>query len=372
MLVYLDNSATTKQHKKVTEVMLRYMEEEYGNPSSLHRMGMGAEKALKTARRQIADFLGADPAEIIFTSGGTEADNAAILGGAEAKKRRGKKIITSVAEHPAVIESVKRLEEKGFSTVYIDVDSEGRVDLAQLDEEIDEETILISIMHANNEVGTIQPISEIAKKKKNALFHSDCVQSFGKIQIPLNGVDLISASGHKIHGPKGIGFLYLNGGARIKPYLLGGGQEGGMRSGTENIPAIAGLGEAVSLPSNQDPAKLKAYLKEGLLGELKDVKINSPKDSLDQILSVSFLGTRAEVLLHTLEQDGIYVSTGSACSSNKKGQSHVLHAMGLNHKEIQGTLRFSFGKENTMEEMEYVVAKVAAAVNKFRKLGSFR
>ncbi|MCI5688342.1 MAG: cysteine desulfurase [Emergencia sp.] len=378
MFVYLDNSATTRQYERVTEVMKTSMEENYGNPSSLHKLGLAAEKQMRQSRKTVADSLGAKEDEVFFTSGGTESDNTALFGIAHARKRAGKKIITTQVEHPAVLESCRLLEQQGFQVEYIGVDDKCRLDMEQLRAAIDSDTILISIMAVNNETGTIMPVSEIAKIKENALLHTDAVQAYGKISLEHTGADLISVSGHKIHGPKGIGALYVKKGVHLPAYLVGGGQERHMRSGTENVPAILGFGAAVELSRKnwtmrqETMEKARTHLLAGLLDQVPDIKINSPEDGACSVLNVSFLGTRGEVLLHTLEQDDIYVSTGSACSSNKKGRSHVLSAMGLSEKEIEGAIRFSFSEFNTIEEMDYVLEKVKNAVSRFRRLGSFR
>ncbi len=398
-MIYLDNSATTRQHDAVTETMIAYMKEDFGNPSSLYQLGVTAEKAVKTARKKVMNAMGQSRGNLYFTSGGTEADSMAIFGTAAARKKRGRRIVTSQVEHPAVLEACKRLAQQGFDVVFVGVDGECRLDMEQLKEAIDEDTILISIMQVNNETGTVMPIDEIAKHKKKAVLHTDGVQAFGKLPLPKTA-DMISVSGHKIHGPKGIGALWIAPNIHIPAFLVGGGQEDGMRSGTENVPAIAGFGTAADMirrleesssgavqrlePSDDiagmdspdgrtmDLGVLRNYLMEGIRQEISDIKINSPQDGCPAVLNVSFLGTRAEVLLHTLEQDGIYVSTGSACASNKKGQSHVLKAMGLTDKEIEGAIRFSFGRYNTVEEMDIVLDKVKGAVARFRKLGSFR
>jgi cysteine desulfurase len=386
MLIYLDNSATTKPYKEVIDETIRYMETDFGNPSSLHRMGINAEKAMKEARKSVAASIGVKEDEIYFTSGGTEADNTAIFGAAQARRRKGSKIITSLVEHPAVLESCKKLETAGYQVEYIPVDRNGIIDLQSLEAKLDEQTILISVMHVNNEVGAIQPIAEIADIRsrfgKNTgteiLLHTDAVQSYGKLPVQTSGIDLMSFSGHKVHGPKGVGALYVRKGITTLPYIFGGGQERGMRSGTENVPAAAGFGVAAEL-SRKNLSKrvaamsaVKAYLSEGIRKEIPDVRFNGPEEGVCSILNVSFLGVRGEVLLHTLEQSDIYVSTGSACSSRKKGQSHVLKAMGLSDREIEGAIRFSFNEFNTLEEMDHVLQVLREAVNKFRKLGSFR
>lgn len=388
MFVYLDNSATTRPYREAIEETVKYMEIDYGNPSSLHRMGITAEKAIKESRRMIAASMGAKEEEIFFTSGGTEADNIAIFGAAQARKRRGNTIITSQIEHPAVLESCRKLETTGFKVIYLPVDRLGRVDLNSLEKALDDQTILISIMQVNNETGAIQPIKEILRLKQSIekrlgteiLFHCDGVQSYGKLPIQVKdlGIDLFSVSGHKIHGPKGVGALYVRKDLNIHPTIHGGGQERGLRSGTENVPAIAGFGKAAALSfANLDMRSkameaAKAHLAQGIKSEIPDVRFNSSEEGSSSILNISFLGVRGEVLLHTLEQSDVYVSTGSACSSKKKGQSHVLKAMGLTDQEIEGAIRFSFNEFNTMEEMDYVLSELKNAVLKFRRLGSFR
>ena len=378
MFVYLDNSATTRQYDRVTAYMKESMDDFYGNPSSLHSFGLDSEKKVRQARKNIAESLGCGEEEIVFTSGGTESDNTAIFGAARSKKRNGKKIITSKVEHPAVLEACKALENEGYTVEYIGVDSQCRLDMDQLHAAVDDETILISIMTVNNETGTVMPVDQIAQLKKNALFHTDSVQAYGKMKLKAGAADLMSLSAHKIHGPKGMGALYVRKGVRIPAYLVGGGQERHMRSGTENVPGILGFGLAARIASENLESRLDAmaeaknYLLAGLQDQIEDLRINTPADSVPSVLNVSFLGTRGEVLLHTLEQDGIFVSTGSACSSNKKGRSHVLAAMGLSDKEIEGAVRFSFSEFNTVKEMDYVLEKTKNAVTRFRKLGSFR
>lgn len=387
-MIYIDNSATTKQYPQVTETMTKYMEEYFGNPSSMYQLGLDSEKAVKHARKQVEEAMGAGNGTLIFTSGGTEADNTAIFGAARALRRRGNRIITSAVEHPAVLECCKRLEQDGYDVVYVGVDDKCRLDLERLEDAIDENTILVSLMQVNNEAGTIMPVDAVKDlmKKKNApgWFHCDAVQSFGKLQVP-ESADLISVSSHKIHGPKGAGALFVRKGIHLPALIEGGGQEHGNRSGTENVPAITGFGTAAELSAKdrdeerQRVSVMRRALLKGLKDNLEDLRINSVEEDgvasgqcCSSILNISFLGTRGEVLLHTLEQDGIYVSTGSACSSNKKGQSHVLGAMGLKDREIEGALRFSFGRFNEIDEMEIVVDKVTAAVKRFRRLGSFR
>ena len=394
MLVYLDNSATTRQYDEVTELMSRAMRENFGNPSSLHSLGLKAEKEVKNARNILAQSLGADEEEVFFTSCGTESDNTVLMGAAQAKKRRGKKIIVSAVEHPAILEPAKKLESMGFEVAYIGVDKQCRLNLESLKNAVTDDTILISVMGVNNETGTIMPIEEIARFKEeynrthgtDIWLHTDAVQAFGKILVNLKkeykGVDFLSASAHKIHGPKGMGLLYMKKGLNLVPFLLGGGQERHMRSGTENTPGIVGFGKAAELAMRdfderiQRMSTARQRLLEQICAEIKDIRINSPEgeEACPSVLNLSFLGTRGEVLLHTLEQDGIFVSTGSACFSNHSSAkgSHVLNAMGLTPKEIEGAIRFSFSEFNTEEEMDFTADKVKAAVARFRRLGSFR
>lgn len=389
MIVYLDNSATTRQYDQVTKEMTRMMDEDYGNPSSLHRMGMMAERAVKQARKTVAASLGVREETIYFTGSGTEADNTAIFGAAFTKKRRGNHIITSKVEHPAVLEVCRKLERIGYQVDYINVNEKGLVDIDEIKQKLNDKTILVTVMYVNNELGTVQPISEIGKivkTKGDILFHSDAVQAYGKIPLDLDSrlIDLLSISGHKIHGPKGTGALYVKRGLHIEPYLIGGGQERGFRSGTENTPGIVGFGLAAEI-MNQSAfkridsiKKVRNYLLEGIKAEIKDIHINSPETvyesedfkkpvSSPSILNVSFLGCRGEVLLHSLEQQNIYVSTGSACSSKKKG-SHVLEAAGLDANCIDSAIRFSFSEFNTIEQMDYVLEGLKKAVDNIRKL----
>lgn len=382
MKVYLDNSATTKPSKEVVEIMIKALNEYYGNPSSLHHMGVEVEKLIKNARRQVGKALGVLEQEVFFTSGGTEANNIAILGSVEANKRKGNVVITTKLEHPSVMNVYKYLETKGFNVVYLDVDRYGKLEMDQLRSHLSEETILISIMHVNNEIGTIQPVKEISnllkKEKLNTVFHMDAVQSFGK--VPFNvaqlGVDLVSISGHKIHGPKGVGSLFKRKGLKLQPTIFGGNQESGIRSGTENTTGILGIGVAAeniyhNLNNNiERMSNLKNKFVEALKVELNDIRINSPEneDGAPHIVNISFLGTRGEVLLHSLEQDSIYVSTGSACSSKKDSKSHVLKAIGLSDEEIEGAIRFSFSYYNSMEEIDYVVDRLKKHVTELRKI----
>ena len=392
MIVYLDNSATTRQYDEVTDLMAEMARNCYGNPSSLHGLGLDAEKCLKEGRKKLASAFNASPEEMVITSCGTESDNTVLTGVAKIPRNRAKRIITTSVEHPAVLEPAAEMERRGFEVIRLGVDRECRIDLEELKEALTDDTLRISVMAVNNEVGTIMPIKEIGdikaefnkKHGTKVLLHTDAVQALGKISLDtkkdLRNVDLISASAHKIHGPKGIGALYIRKGTKLDPFMLGGGQERGFRSGTENVPAIAGFGLASEMAVKDinareaHMAEVRDYLRKGMLQEIPDIKINSPEDGVCSVLNVSFMGTRGEVILHRLEQEGIYVSTGSACSSNHKSSkgSHVLNAMGLKPREIEGAIRFSFNEFNTVEEMDYTLDKVKTAVGNFRKLGSFR
>ena len=370
-MIYLDNAATTKPCKACLDAMNEALTEDFGNPSSLYNIGLDAEKIVKHAREVIARSIGADPSEIFFTSCGSESDNTAIFGAWNSRKKQGRRIITTSVEHPAVLRCFEKLQQEGADVKYIPVHSDGNLDMDAFRSFLSEDTILVSVMHVNNETGAIFPVEEISeelKKYPNILFHSDCVQSYGKIKIDVKkmGVDMISLSGHKVHAAKGIGALYIRSGLHIPPYIYGGGQESGFRSGTENVPGIAGFGAAVENMRMLEPG-VKNYLKKRLIEEIDELRINSPENGASSVLNVSFLGCRGEVLLHMLEQEGIYVSTGSACSSHKKG-SHVLTAQGLSADEIEGAVRFSFSCDNTAEEMEEVVLKLKQYVTMQRRL----
>jgi len=388
MLVYLDNSSTTRQYAAVTLKMLRFMEDDFGNPSSLHRMGLSAENALKEARGDVAKALGFEPREVFFTSGGTEAANLALLGAASARKRRGNRVITSSVEHPAVFECCKKLEAEGFTVIYAGVDEKCRLNLDEVRANTDENTILISIMHVNNEVGAIMPLDEICRRKgDNAAVHTDAVQAFGKLPQGKAGADIVTVSAHKIHGPKGCGAIAVRKGINLEPRIYGGGQEKDLRSGTENVAAIAGFGEACRIAASDLNGRAKkmdaarSYLLAGMKEEIPDIRINSAEETsltgeagfcAPSILNVSFLGARGEVILHGLESEGIFVSTGAACSSHKKGKNRVLAAMGLSDKEAEGAIRFSFNEFNSAEEMDYVLVRLKSLVSRFRKFGGFR
>lgn len=386
MNIYLDNSATTRPFDEVIEYMSDVMRDTYGNPSSMHMAGVDAEEAVKKAKSIIAKEMKVDEKEIYFTSGGTESDNLALIGCAFANRRAGEHIITTCIEHPAVTETMKYLEEQGFSVTYLDVDKSGRVDPQSLKGAMTDDTILVSIMHVNNEIGSMNNIEELADIAKSVnpavIFHTDAVQSFGKVRIypKRMKIDLVSVSGHKIHGPKGVGFLYISDKVKIKPIIFGGGQQKAVRSGTENVPGIAGLGLATGLIYDELETKtdrlyeLKSYF-IGQLMKLQDVTINGVLDDTEtsvrltapHIVSASFAGVRAEVLLHTLEAKEIFVSSGSACSSNKPSKSRTLMAIGLDDKLLDSTIRFSMSIETTREEIDKTVAVLSDELPKLRK-----
>ena len=379
MEIYLDNSATTKPYKEVIEKMVYALSTDYANPSSLHKKGIEVEKNIKEIRRNIARTLGVKDKEIYFTSGGTESNNAIIRGVVALNKKRKNHIISTVIEHPSVLNTLKDLEEEGFEVTYLNVDKYGKINLEELKQSIKPTTCLVTIMHVNNEVGSIQPIQEIGKYLKTlndkVYFHVDAVQSYSKINFKPSryNIDFMSVSGHKLHGPKGIGFMYIRENNRIKPMLTGGGQEIGIRSGSENTPGIYGLGEAINIINqNLDEkiekiANLKNLLKNEIVKNIDDIKINSPEDGVCHILNISFRGVKGEVLLHYLEQKKVYVSTGSACSSKKKG-SHVLNAMELTPDEIEGAIRFSLSDLNTEEEILEAAKIVKESVEDLRMI----
>lgn len=377
MEVYLDNSATTKPYEEVGQVVLDTMINNYGNPSSLHRMGKKAEDEMEKAREVISSTVYGTPEEIYFTCGGTEGDNIAIIGYALANQRQGRKVITQVTEHKAVLKAYERLEKLGFEVCYVGVDSNGIVDINSLRAQIDETTILVSIMAVNNETGAIQPIDEISAmidRSKCALF-VDAVQAYGKIKINVKktGIDMLAVSGHKIHGPKGVGALYIRKGLKVNSLMVGGGQERNMRSGTENLPAIMGMAKAAKLQiDNMDAYKVHILaLREQLIKGVSDIDgavVNSTDDSIYSIVNVSFVGVRSEVLLHVLESKGIYVSSGSACNSKKDSISYVLSAMNLPKDRIDSALRFSFSHFNTKEEIDYVIETLKKEVKTLLKI----
>ena len=380
MEAYFDNSATTRCYPEVAEIVVKTMTEDFGNPSAMHLKGVEAEKYVREAAQILAKILKVNEKEIIFTSGGTESNNLALFGGADANKRSGNHIITTSVEHAAVGQPAERLEQMGYEVTIVPVDHRGVVQLEALEKALRPDTILVSTMYVNNEVGAVMPVEEIAKlvheKSPKALYHVDAIQAFGKYRIypKKAGIDMLSVSSHKIHGPKGVGFLYINEKARIQPQILGGGQQAGMRSGTDNVPGIAGLGVATKMVYTDFDKKiehmyqLKERLAEGFL-KLPDVRLNGMeiREGAPQILSASFLGVRSEVLLHTLEEKGIYVSAGSACSSHKRKAAGTLSAMGMEAAQRESTLRFSFSEENTFEEVDYALEVIGQVLPMLRR-----
>ena len=380
MEAYLDNSATTRTLDSVAELMCEIMTKDYGNPSSMHTKGVQAEQYLKYAKETLAKILKVNEKEIYFTSGGTESDNWALMGGAYANHRSGKHIVTTRIEHPAILQTMKHLEEQGFLVTYLPVNQYGVINLEDLRKAIRPDTILVSMMHVNNEVGALQPIEEagrlIKSINKNILFHVDAVQGFGKFRIyPKKcGIDMISVSGHKIHGPKGVGFLYIYEGAKIKPILFGGGQQKGFRSGTENVPGIAGLAKAAEvLYEHLEEDQKKLYeLRQYFVQEAKKMErvfLNGPQDTegAPHIVSLSVAGIRSEVLLHALEDKGIYVSAGSACASNKHVVSATLQSMGVAQDLLDSTIRFSLSIFTTKEELDYTIQVLKEIVPLLRR-----
>ncbi|MCQ2542145.1 MAG: cysteine desulfurase [Lachnospiraceae bacterium] len=380
MEIYLDNSATTRPYDDVIDIMMKVYREDYGNPSSKHYKGVDSEKYVKEAREIIAKSLKASSREILFTSGGTESDNTALIGCAMAGKRRGNHIITTKIEHPAILETTEYLKKQGFDITYLNVDKQGVVDLEQLKNSLTHETIIVSVMHTNNEIGSVQPLEEIGKIikafDKDILFHVDAVQGYGKFNIVPKkaNIDLMSVSGHKIHGPKGIGFLYIKEGTKILPYIMGGGQQGGMRSGTENVPAIAGMAQAVkNIYENLEEDRQRMYeLRDQVIdgvSSIEGVQINGmpERQGAPHIISISVKNVRAEVLLHSLEEKNIYVSSGSACASNKNTVSDTLRAIGLDKEYLDSTIRVSLSAFNTKEDIEALVSALKDIIPELRK-----
>ncbi|MBR4165755.1 MAG: cysteine desulfurase [Lachnospiraceae bacterium] len=381
MEIYLDNSATTMVAPEVREEMMAALGEDYGNPSSLHRKGSDAEMMLKKAKERVASPLKADPREIYFTSGGTEANNLALLGGARAKKRQGDHVIISAVEHPSVSAAAEELAREGFRVTRIGTDTRGLVSPDELEAALTPQTVLVSVMAVNNEVGAREPFEEIGRRVKafdsRILFHVDAVQAYGKIRIVPKqcGIDLLTASGHKIHGPKGIGFLYIRDRVHIEPIIYGGEQQKGIRSGTENMPGIVGMGRAAQLAYEHFDERtaalyeLKEYFQHAL-ESLDGVRINGPRErelSAPHIVSATFPGVRSEVLLHALEDKGVYASAGSACSSHKKAVSPTLHAIGLSDELASSTLRFSLSSYTQREELEAAAAAVGELLPLLRR-----
>lgn len=375
---YLDNSATTRPYDEVAKTVARVMTQQYGNPSSLHRLGIAAEKEVKEAKESIASALKAQPGEIYFTSGGTESNNTAIMGVCRAA--RGRHIISTPLEHPATMNTLAKLQEEGWRVDFIPVDRDGVVSLPAFEEMIRPDTVLVTAMLVNNEIGSVQPIARMTSilKKKNphAYLHVDAVQGFCKVPCSVRdlGADLLSISGHKIHGPKGIGVLYVKKDTRLAPILYGGGQQDNLRPGTENVPGIAGLGVAVkrcyaAMPeATARMETLRKRLEDGIVAAIPNVRVNTPKVCAPHILNVSFGGAKSEVILHSLENEEIYVSSGSACSSHKKEPSYVLSAIGVERSMIDGSIRFSLSEFNTEEDMDDTVRALTQIVTRIRKL----
>ena len=380
MECYFDNSATTRVYPEVVNAMNDIMLMQYGNPSSMHRKGMEAEMALRHAREAVAKTLKADDRNILFTSGGTESDNMALIGCATVAARSGKHIITTRIEHPAILETCAYLKEQGFEVTYLNVDGNGLIDLKELEDSIRSDTTIVSIMHTNNEIGAVEPIEEasqiIKKKNPSTLFHVDAVQGYGKYLInpKKSGIDLMSVSGHKIHGPKGIGFLYIGNGVKIHPIIHGGGQQKNLRSGTENVPGIVGLAKAAELiydrldSDSKNMYAMKERLIEGLL-KIDDIRINglTGTDSAPHIVSASVGGVRSEVLLHALEDKDIYISAGSACASNKPAVSETLKAIGVEKRFLESTVRFSLSGDNSMDQIEYTLEAINVILPMLRR-----
>ena len=381
MEIYLDNSATTMCYPDVAELTNTIMTQDYGNPSSMHHKGLVAERYIRNAAEKIAATLRADTSEILFTSGGTESDNLALIGTARANMRMGKHLITTRIEHPAILETMKYLESEGFEVTYLPVDENGIVSLEDLEKAIRSDTIMVSLMYVNNEIGAVEPITEagamIKRLNPRTIFHVDAVQGYGKFRIcPKHmGIDLMSVSGHKIHGPKGVGFLYIRSGVKISPITYGGGQQKGMRSGTENVPGIAGLARAaeeIYADFDTEHARMqeiKTYFVHTLSERLEDIRFNGKTDeeSAPHIISVSIRGVRAEVLLHALEDKEIYVSAGSACASNRPHVSETLKAIQLENSLLESTLRLSMSVFTTREQIDYTIQALCDIVPMLRR-----
>lgn len=367
MQVYFDNSSTTAVCKAAADKAYEIMISCYGNPSSLHSFGLEAEREVESARSTIAKSLGASDREIFFTSGGTEANNLAVLGAARSRRRLGNRVVTSAIEHSSVLESCKELERRGVEVVYLNPDENGKVKIEDLESAIDEKTILVSLMAVNNETGAVQPYDKVGRvikrKKAPAVFHCDCVQAYGKLRLNPEraGIDLLSVSAHKLHGPKGVGALYIKRGVRVSPQHFGGEQQGKIRPGTESVPLIAAFAAAVKetdYSTADEVAKIRDYIKSQL-SQLERVYVNSPDDALAYILNFSVEGIRSETMLHCLAEREIYVSSGSACAKGKP--SHVLTAMGLSKARADSAIRASFSKYSTLEQAQYFCEAISQA-----------
>lgn len=378
-MYYLDNSATTRPYPEVVEAVAHSLYEGFGNPSSLHSLGFASEQALRRARKTVAASLGVKEKEITFTSGGTEANNIAVLGYLRRNKRKGNHVMVSAVEHASVQNIFRRLEEEGYRVSYIPVSREGSLDYAFVERELCEETALISVMRVNNEVGSLFDIPGIRRileeKKSGAVLHCDCVQAYGKLPFSVKelGADLVTVSAHKVHGPKGVGALYVREGLLMEPVLFGGGQENGLRNGTENLPGIAGFAKAAELTMRDLPEKAERMreIQRYFMGELrkmKRVELNTPADCCaPHIVNASFLGIRSEILLHTLEQKEVYVSSGSACASNDKKHKKVLEVMGHDRDRADSSVRFSFSTETTMQEIREATEILREAVEDLQR-----
>ncbi len=384
MEAYFDNSATTRVLDSVRDIVVKTMTEDYANAAAKHRRGMEAEQYIREARAEIAKTMKVSEKEILFTSGGSESNNLALIGGALANQRIGKHIISTNVEHPSVYNPLAALEDIGFEVTFLPVDQDGHISLQELQDAVREDTVLVSVMYVNNEVGFVEPVEEISRvirgKNPRTLFHVDGIQAYGKyvIRPKKQGIDLLSVSGHKIHGPKGVGFLYIRDGVKLKPMIYGGGQQSNLRSGTENVPGVAGLGVAAKEMYRDHEAKvlhllgLKDYLIDRM-EELDGTVVNSKKgrESAPQIVSVSFEGVRSEVLLHALEEKGIYVSSGSACSAHHPGISGTLKGIGVHQRLLESTVRFSFGMFNTKDEIDYcmdVLKEILPVLRRYKRM----
>lgn len=377
--IYLDHCATTPVHPEVVEAMLPYLTDYYGNPSSIHTFGQIAKEALGKAREKVANLVSAEPEEIIFTSGGTEADNLAIRGAAYASENKGNHIITTKIEHHAVLNTCRYLESKGFKVTYLSTDRYGLVDPDDVRKAICDKTALISIMHANNEIGTIEPISEIGviSRENGIIFHTDAVQTVGKIPVDVNelNVDLLSLSSHKIYGPKGIGALYIRSGTALTPILYGGSQERGLRNGTENVAAIAGFGKACEMVERECAFQmntlksLRDHIEKRIIEEIDDVQVNGHSvKRLPHILNVSIESVEGESIVRELDKQGISIATGSACTSDSIEISHVISALGIPRNIAKGTIRISLGQDNTLENINYAADTLSEVVHKLKSI----
>ncbi|HIE50221.1 MAG TPA: cysteine desulfurase NifS [Armatimonadetes bacterium] len=381
--IYLDHAATTPVHPEVGEAMLPYLTERFGNASTLYSFGREAKEALEEAREKVASLIGANPQEVFFTSGGTESDNWALIGVMFARERKGRHLITSAIEHHAVLETCRFLERRGFEVTYLPVDADGLVDPEEVKKALRPDTVLVSIMHANNEIGTIEPLEEIGEmlQQREVLFHTDAVQTVGSIPVDVKAlqVNLLSLSGHKLYGPKGVGALYIRRGTRIWPFIHGGGQERNRRAGTENVAGIVGLGKAcelaaVDLEERAERLKqLREQLIEGLFARIEDIRLNGHRTRrLPNNVNICVEGVEGESMLLMLDWEGIAVSTGSACSSGSLEPSHVLEAIGVPPAIAQGSLRFTFGRENSEEDVERVLEVLPPIVTRLREMSPLR